>query len=370
MSDARTECGAGRRRRPDRWAAAVAIGVAAVVVAAAAGCGSREEPAEAGGPPRVAVSIFPLASLVQDVLPPEAEVTLLLPPGRSPHGFEPQADRVAELARADVLVVNGLGLDAWAEDAASAVAPGIEVLRLAVLVGRSGGAGHHGHEHGDDDHDAHGHARDDHGYAEDHGDGDGPDAAESDDPAPADGHGHDHSGPNPHLWLDPILADHFVRRLADDLAARYPDHAGAIRLRAAELRDELASLDAGYREAAAEMPTRELVTFHNAFDVLAARYGLEVVAHLTPVELSPGGEVPPGRLGDAIEAIRSRGLGVVYAEPQFPDRAVEALRQETGVRVLRLDPLGDPTVAGYRDYSAMMRSNLAVLIEGQGGVVP
>ena len=278
----------------------------------------------------VVASIQPLADLARQVAGDDgpARVSVIVPPGVTPHGFELTTSRARQLAQADVVLVVGLGLDRWAERAAGRVAPDAHVLAMAQMLG-----------HDDHDHD-HDHHHD---------------------------HDHDHAGPNPHLWLDPVLARQWVLALGEELARLRPGDAREFRDNAAAVADSLATLHAEHEQALANVGRRQLVTFHNAFDRLAERYDLEVVAHLTPVELSPGGEVVPARLRAAIAAVRRHELAVVYAEPQFPDAAVRALQRETGTRVLRLDPLGNPDREGYETYQAMMRSNLAILVEGQGG---
>jgi zinc transport system substrate-binding protein len=124
-------------------------------------------------------------------------------------------------------------------------------------------------------------------------------------------------------------------------------------------------LDGEYRDRLAKVSTRELITFHNAFDLIADRYHLNIVARLTDIEVSPGGEVTPHHFVAAIDAIRKYHLAVIYGEPEFSADALAVIRRETGVDVLELDPLGGPQQPGYKTYQEMMRSNLEVLVKGQ-----
>jgi zinc transport system substrate-binding protein len=170
---------------------------------------------------------------------------------------------------------------------------------------------------------------------------------------------------NNHLWLDLGQTVGFINHLAEELADRFPAIAEDIHHNAQNLTRELEEMDEEFRDALRAVPQKRLVTFHNAFDPLVERYGLNVVQHLTEIELSPGGEVTPQSLEQAIAAIREHDLKVIYAEPQFPRGAVERLREITGVAVLTLDPEGNPSVTGYETYQAMMRSNVATLLDGQ-----
>jgi ABC-type Zn uptake system ZnuABC Zn-binding protein ZnuA len=62
----------------------------------------------------VAASIAPLADFARQVGGDHVGVITLVPPGASPHTFEPTPSQVAQMARARVLALNGVGLEYWA----------------------------------------------------------------------------------------------------------------------------------------------------------------------------------------------------------------------------------------------------------------
>lgn len=357
-----------------RWMGSV-WGVALLAVVMVAGCDRGGAPAGGGGRasagrPVIVASIFPLADLTRRIVGDAAEVRTFMPPGTNPHHFAPTPAQLVELNKAGLLVGVGLHLDDWALKPARQA--GVETALFADLVGfepgQSGGYGqvhaHGGAVHSHAREAGHSHGGHD-GHEDEHEDGHGHDEAHGH--ADHDGHDHhDHAGPNQHLWLDPQQTLLFVNALGGFLAGRHPEHAEAIRQNTRALADEIAAVDHEYRTAALGLPEKKLVTFHNAFDLPAARYGLEVVAHLTPIELSPGGEVTPARLVEAIKAIKAHGLKTVYAEPQFPAAVLQRLHEETGVAILTLDPEGNPDTPGYDSWTALMRSNLATLVKGQG----
>jgi zinc transport system substrate-binding protein len=169
---------------------------------------------------------------------------------------------------------------------------------------------------------------------------------------------------NPHLWLDPVLVKRMVPDLARALAEALPEHADAIEANAAGLDGKLGDLDAEFERRLAPLHDAEMITYHSAFDLLAARYGLTVAATLTPVE-SPG-DVTSGRLAEVIRLIREHDVRAVFTEPQFPADRAAAIQRETGVEVLVLDPLGDPNQGGRDGYFALMRYNLETLVKGLG----
>lgn len=314
-------------------------------------CGSGADEGAVGGKDdgkvMVVVSIPPLASLIRPMLADWGRVESLLPAGASVHGHDPSSHQMQLASKAAVLVVVGRNLDGWAERLTEQAAGKRKIPVITFAQMNDGNRGLNQNVH--DDHD-------------DHGDHSGHDRAGHDDHA-----GHDHTGLNPHLWLDPVITSNFIKWITPQIEKLAPgdDARAATSEASSKLINELASLDEQYKTSLGQLERKDMVTFHNAFDLLAVRYGLNVAAHLTDVELAPGGEVTASQLIETIQTIRKFKLKVVYAEPQFPDRATQVITQETGANILRLDPLGGRGLKGYETYFEMMDSNLKVLLQGQ-----
>lgn len=297
------------------------------------GC-SRGAPREPG-PMRVVVSIAPLKGLVEPLLPRDAAVTILVPPGRSEHGWEPSPGDLRTLANADLLVTVGLGLDAGAERAARALKSARrEDVSFAAVVGLEGTSDEHaGHDH-----------------------------APGEESAGANEAAHDHHGLDPHLWLDPVLCRTFVKGLAPRVGAACV-RAGSgecdrITPRAEEVDARLEALDAEYRRRLEPFKGMAIVTHHAAFERLAERYGLRVVEVIRVVE---GMEPTPAQIERVIEAVRREGVRAIFAEPQYADRGVARIAGAAGVALGRLDPIGQG------DWFAMMQANLDELVARLGG---
>ncbi|MDX9912199.1 MAG: metal ABC transporter substrate-binding protein [Phycisphaerales bacterium] len=318
-------------RRP---AIALLASLAAMLLTA---CGDPKPAARAAGPARVVVSIPPMEGLIRPMLPEGAEVRVLCPPGRSVHGYEPTPDDAAAVARADLVVMVGLGLEPGVERLLSSRSQSPRrVLRFSEAVGVGSAPAAHDHSEHDHDHEAHDHGHDDH-----------------------DGHdGHDH-GVDPHLWLDPTLAKRFVGEAANAIVTlpAGADGSGAgdsARVNAArdELVARLDALDAAYRERLAPLAGRPIITEHMAFARLAERYGLVVPAVLRPIE----GEPTPEAIAAAVRAVRDLGAPAIFTEPQFDPTLARRVSEAAGVPLGVLDPEG----AG--DYFAMMEKNLAEMV--------
>lgn len=285
------------------------------------GCDTKSEQA---GKPLVVATTYPLASIVEQIVGDAADVRCIIPPGVSPHGFEPTAKDAEAIANAKVIVLVGGGFDEWVLGDSVIAGKGGQVV---VSMAKPSAHAHHGHDH---DHD-HGH--------------------------------HHHGGENPHIWLDPVRMAEFAHHISHDLMPLFDEATyEVIHDRAIALEEEIEAIDAEYKKALDPIKNKAIITFHDAFNVMADRYKIEVAATLMPPELT--GTLTRARIEQSIKAVREHGVGVIYTEPQFPAEAGDVLQREVGVTVLTLDPLGDPHVPERATYQKMMRYNLAKLLEG------
>jgi zinc transport system substrate-binding protein len=167
-------------------------------------------------------------------------------------------------------------------------------------------------------------------------------------------HAHDHPA-DPHAWLDPQVMLRFIDQAAAQLSEQSPADAPATQERAERAKLTVRRIDQLYRERLTALPTKTIVTHHNAWAYLARRYGLEVAAVIQPMH---DVEPTPGDVAAAADAIRARGVHAIFVEPQFSRAAADRIAAATGARVLTLDSLGDG------DWPEMMERNLDALIQG------
>lgn len=280
----------------------------------------------------VVASLAPYANLVEQIVDGLADVETILPPGASPHTFEPTPRIAATLAGADLVVLNG-SLDEWLHDlvaAANVRVPVLEALDVLEVELESIDF--------DDDREA--------------GEGSGDSPVHHDEESGA----HDHEGHNPHVWLDPVLLGPVVASFGDKLAELDPANADVYRARAAALRDELAELDRELRETLAPVAGAPFIPFHDAWPYFARRYGLDLLLEIEPF---PGREPSPRYLAEAIRTIRESNAPAIFTEIGLNDRPARVLANEAGVELYLLDPLG---AAGER-YQDLMRRNARMIAD-------
>ena len=353
--------------------------------------------------PLIAVTIHPLADLVGLLVGDSAHVLTVVPPGASSHGMELPPATLAALSKAGLYVGVGKGIDHRLSQGVARALPRLEQVEAIALVAQHARQQEQPRtpapaptppadpkaalapDHGHDDHADHDHAPKPKSTgqqaparpadpkaapAKEHQHHHDQDKDRSDDHEHDPDHAHDHgqAGANPHVWLDPVWARGFVAAITPRLVQALPGEREGIEGRSRQLDQRLAELHAEHTKALESLSQRKLITYHDAFDVLAARYGLKVVGHIEPlVELRPGGELTPGRIVEIARLVGGQGVPTLYYEPQFPRGAVDAIAARAGVGVLKLDPLGHPRMPGYEGYFQMMRSNLRTLVKGQSG---
>ena len=270
-------------------------------------------------------------------------VTTLMPIGADPHDFSPSSAQVAEMVQADMVIANGLGLEAGLDDSLeNAASDGVSVIQIADMVDPIPfGAG--GHDHGDDEHS---------------------DEEHSHDEAKEDDHDHDHGSEDPHFWFDMNRMATAAQIIGDELAASggqvYADCG-------AQVADEIRAAEADVRAALESVPAdqRVLVTDHDALGYLADAYGYEVAGTVIPAGTTLA-EPSSAELAELVEVMQDEGVQVIFTNTADPTTLADALAAEVGgdVQVVSLyvGSLGGPDTDA-QDYVSMMRTN-ADLISG------
>ena len=279
--------------------------------------------ARAGEPLRVVATIQPMALIARELGGTRVVVTSLVPPGASPHTFEPQPSDVQSLAGARLLVEVGDGLDGWVEpllNAASSTPARVTLLDLAGV-----------------------------------------------EPLPADP-AEAHEGRfDPHLWLDPLrIRDAMLPALAAKFAALDPEGRADYEKARDEFEQRLTALDAEIRATLAGHGRRYLA-FHTAWRYFARRYQLDEIG---VIEEAPGEEPTPRELGALSKRARAAKLPAILIEPQLSPRIAEMLARDLGVGLVTVDPNGDPTDPERATYEGLMRWNARAFARALGGASP
>jgi zinc transport system substrate-binding protein len=278
--------------------------------------------------PLVVASFLPAYCAAVNVAGDPALVRCLVSGNLEPHDYQLTPADARTLAEADLVVVNGLGMESWLAKhlRSTRAAENGKLVQLtegldSQLLDSEGKPCAHGHEHDD-------------------------------------GHAHDHPLPNPHTWLDPSLMEHGVREVVKGFIRVAPGQQARWESNGEAYIAKLRQLDQEFRAAAANLKHRPFVTHHNAFPYLARRYGLRQVG---VVETSPDSPPGPRDLAALHTTIRREKVVAIFAEIQSPGRLPERISKDAGIRLGALDTLETGT-ADAGAYERGMRANLDALL--------
>ncbi|MBI4233058.1 MAG: zinc ABC transporter substrate-binding protein [Chloroflexi bacterium] len=285
----------------------------AVGVLVLAGCGSSGVKGKEERKLTVVASFYPLAYFAQQIGGSELKVVTLVPPGVEAHDWEPSPRDIVALQEASLFVYNGAGFEPWVPRVLAAVSRKdtevVEATRGLPLLMVGAGS----------------------------------------------------RSPDPHVWLDPVLAQRQVEMIRDALAKVDPDRGDVYRKGGEVLSARLAALHAAFQDGLDRCQSRTVVTPHAAFGYLAQRYNLEIIA---VAGLSPEVEPSPARLAEVVSVVRERGVRYIFFETLVSPALSETIAREIGARTLVFNPLEGLTreeLAAGEDYFTVMQRNLGNL---------
>lgn len=301
-----------------------------LLIALAAACGRK--PGSGSEKPRVAVSIFPLYDVTRRIAGDRFDVILVLPPGKSEHGYDPTPKEIARLAGAKLGIAVGLDMDTWVESIMKNAGGVPKMLRVGDKVktipidvepiepDQQPETERPESERGEDD------------EAEDH--------------EPAFG------TPDPHVWLDPERMSTITDAIAAELAAIDETGKDTFTKNAGALKASLKDLDATIMARSKAWSKRTIVTFHGSMSYFAKRYGLVIAAVVEPLA---GKEPTATYIAEVIEAIKKNQAAALFTEPQLERGPGEMIAKEAGIPLGQLDPIGG--VKGRDSYEALLTWN-------------
>ena len=266
---------------------------------------------------------FPLYQLTRNLSQGReaVQVDLLLPAQLGcPHDYALTPKDMQLLSRAEVLVVNGLGLEEFLG------APIKKANPALVIIDSSEGVVDLIHDQA--------------------GEGQGPD-------------GHAPTGVNPHLFASPRLTAQLATHIASKLALIDPDASEIYRRNGQNYAAKMMKLDREVVATANRLANKQIICQHGVFDYLARDMGLEVVA---VVEAHAGQEPSAAEMLALIKTAKLKRVGGIFSEPQYPAKVLDTIAKEAGINVATLDPVATgPEDAGLDYYEQVMAKNMQTL---------
>jgi len=253
---------------------------------------------------RVVTTTALLADLVGNVGREWVELRSLVPPGADVHSFQTTPEDSIAINRAQVIVTNGFGLDAFLEPVLES-ARGKNSVQVVAAEGLMPG---------EDD---------------------------------------------PHLWQNPEFAIRYVERIRDGLVAADPEHETQFGVNAQTYINQLRELDLEIDQTLSQVKPelRHLITYHDAFGHLAERYGWEASSFVA----SDADEVSPAAVVQILNRLNQQGIPVIFVGPQFSSDVIRRAAEDSGIAIGTL--YSDISENGATSYIEMMRLNARSLAE-------
>jgi manganese/iron transport system substrate-binding protein len=320
------------------------LGVALVVVATVSGCtGGPSSPSDGGTGASlgwhdeltgaadlldVATTVAPISSIARNIGGTRIRLRGIIPDATNSHTFEPTPSDAQTLAKADLIVVNGLHLEQPTLDLAEASKrPETPIKQLGdgTITPQEWLY--------------------DFSFPESKGD------------------------PNPHLWMNPRYALHYGELMRDWFSQADPTNADYYAANFTTYAERLDALDAAIRKLTPTVPgeNRKLLTYHDSWAYWAREYGFTVIG---AVQASDFSDPSPQEVAHLIEQIRAEKVPAVFGSEVFPSPVLEQIARESGARFI--DALRDDEPPGAQNsaehtYLGMMKRDMIVMFEALGG---
>ena len=273
-------------------------------------------PASAG---RISVvaSFYPLYEFARQVGGDRVTVRNLVPAGAEPHDYELTPRDVIAVSETRVLIYNGAGLEPWVQK----LLP--QIPRPVVKINASDGI-----------------------------------------QLMRIGAGESRRGIDPHVWLDPVLAQRQVDNILAGIVQADPSSRAAYEANAAAFKTKLGALHDRIQRTLAPCRKKVFITTHTTFGYFAARYALTQFAI---AGVTPEAEPSAAKIREILRIVRQHDIHVIYYETLVSPRVASAIAREVGARTLVLNPLEGLTGAELRqgkDYLSVMDENVRSLAQG------
>lgn len=305
-----------RAHRPGPFRGALALASSLLTLCLLGACQSSDQKAHQQRPLQVVTTILPITEFTMAVAGTCATVQPLIPSNVGPHDFQAKPNDLVLVSKADVVVKNGLGLETFLDKLiASADNPRLKVIDTSRGMTTL--------------------------------------------PNPGEG------GINPHIWLDPLLAEQQVNTIRDGLIAAKPACKQQFTANAAAYTAQLRSLNAELAAQLKPYAGKSFVVYHDFHPYFAERYGLKGTFVVDVPDENP----TPADLKRVATTAQKSQLKALLTEPQEGGRSFAALARDLGVKVGEFDSIetGPETATRPAYYFEVMRRNGQALVSAFAG---
>ena len=277
---------------------------------------------------RIVSTVAPITSLVASIAGiGNVEINGIVPEGTNSHTYGPPPSAAAVVEKADVVFVNGLGLEDPTIDLVANVAPDATVCEISTAILPKNNWVF------------------DFSFPEEGG------------------------KPNPHVWTNPPMVLNMITVIRDVLAAADPANMTMYDDNYVKMTQIITGLDKAMIEASATIPekSRKLLTYHDAYAYFALHFKYQVIGAIQPQSFE---EPSTKDIADLIEQVKTEKVKAIFGSEVFPSPVLEQIGKEAGVRyvdVLRDDDLLGKPGDEEHSWADLMKFNYVTMVEALGG---
>ena len=286
----------------------------------------------------IAVSILPMKYFADRITGGELEVTVLVPPGKSPATYEPTPRQVSALSKSAILFTIGVPFERSFIPTIASTLPNLKIVDTSAGIEKREiqssieSDSHDQEDHADhEDHDEH--ADHDHGEHDDHS--------------------HDSGLPDPHIWLSPSLVKIQAGHMLNALITLYPEKKDTYTENYRSFVEDLDRLHTDLRGILAPVKGSSILVYHPSFGYFAEEFGLSQI----PIELG-GNEPTPRLLEKVIDLARERDIRVIFVQPEFSRTSAERVADAIGGAVVEVAPLKPDYLENMYEIAAKIEAGI------------
>ena len=251
---------------------------------------------------KVVASFYPFYEIAKKIGGNNTLVTSVIPFGVEPHDWEITPQEIPEIMEADMIIYNGIGFDAWIGQEEQFrnsflvdTSKDLQLIKIDQQESKNLGQDekeHHEHE----------------------------------------------SAYDPHIWLDPVLVKNISKTISNALIKLDPNNTDYYKQNTQNFIQKLDALDSLIRKSLANCELKDFITFHQAFQYFANRYGL--TQHTVSESISPESEILPQQIPKIIQLAKDLNIDTIYSEELVDSRISQTLASEIpNGKVLLLSPI-------------------------------
>lgn len=262
----------------------------------------------------VVTSIYPMYYFASQIAGDKAVLQNITPAGSEPHDYEPTTKDVAAIEKSDLLIINGDKLESWGDQ----IKQTLSGTKVVIVTASNGIVSQ---------------TMSDKGV----------------------------SIPDPHIWLDPVLAKKEVANIVQGFMLADPDNRDYYLKNQRLLNNKLDQLDKQFRSGLKDCTLKDIVTSHAAFGYVADEYGLK---QISIAGISPDQEPSAKQLADIVTIAKKNDIKYIFFETLVSPKLSQTIANEIGAKTIVFNPLEGLTqeqIDSRQDYFSVQFQNLTNL---------